>query len=478
MQILQNKKFKTIFLISMLLIPVIVYAMDNENINICIGHQHLIHLKGIKRVALANPAIANLRVLDSGDELLITGTGNGNTNLTIWLKSNEKKTIEISVWSRQQWEIKHGIERIIGNSGGQIKISRDGEKVSVTGTLNDIRVYRKLMKYISLNQERILCNISITPDLITDAIQELKESLYKINFKNIKLTRMVDTICLEGEVSSDDELKKIDSITSDYPGLIKNFVKIGNSLKKMVEIDVHVLEINRHFLRNIGIDWQDFLELSSSIQVSKPIPRGKLSGSVNISSGISALINFLSQNGQGRILANPRLLCRSGEKADFIAGGQIPVLLVSERSASVEWKEYGIMLHISPQVDENGNIMTDISAEISSLDKSTSLSGIPGIITRRVRTSVNTTNGETVALSGLVSSIEGNDINSIPAIGDLPIIGELFKSRSFQDKKSEMIVFITPRIVEPGTSSQSDDIERIRKKFEEIGLNKGFKILN
>ncbi len=477
MQISENKKIKTIIMISMLLIPAIVYAMDDENINICMGHQHLIHLKGIKRVALANPAIANIRVLDSGDELLITGIGNGNTNLTIWLRSNEKKSIEISVWNRQQWEIKNEIERIIGN-GGQIKISRDGEKVSVTGTLRDIKVYRKLMKYISLNQERLLCNINITPDLITDAIQELKESFNKINFKNIKLTRVVDFICLEGEVSSEDELKKLDSITSDYPGLIKNFVKIGNSLKKMVEIDVHVLEINRHFLRNIGIDWQDFMEISSSIQVSKPIPRGKLAGSVNLSSGISALINFLSQNGQGRILANPRLLCRSGEKADFIAGGQIPVLLVSERSASVEWKEYGIMLHISPQVDENGNIMTDIAAEISSLDKSTSLSGIPGIITRRVRTSVNTTDGETVALSGLVSSIEGNDINSIPAIGDLPIIGELFKSRSFQDKKSEMIVFITPRIIEPGTSPQSDDIQRMRKKFEEIGLKKGFKILN
>lgn len=476
MQGLQNKYIKPIIFL-VIFIPSMVYAIEREKINIRIGHQYLIHLKGIKRVALANPAVANLRILDV-DQLLINGIRCGNTNLTLWLKSDEKKILEIYVWNTEQWEIKEQIENIIGEQDSNIKIYPDGEKISISWAPRDIKIYRKLIKYISTKQDKIAHNITITPDLINTAIKELNDSLSMLNFKNVKINRLIDSISLEGEVTSEDNLKKIQSITSDYPGLIKNFVRIGNSLKRMVEIDVHVLEINRHFLRNIGIDWQDFMELSSSIHVSKPIPRGPLSGALDLSSGISALINFLSQNGQGRILANPRLLCRSGEKADFIAGGQIPVLLVSERSASVEWKEYGIMLHISPEVDENGNIMTEISAEISSLDKSTSLSGIPGIITRRVRTSVTTMDGETVALSGLVSSIEGNDINSIPAVGDLPIIGELFKSRSFQDKKSEMIVFITPRIVKPGSSFRNNDIEIMKKKFDEIGAKKGLKVLN
>lgn len=149
-------------------------------------------------------------------------------------------------------------------------------------------------------------------------------------------------------------------------------------------------------------------------------------------------------DGRARILANPKLVCESGGSADFLAGGEIPIVIVTPETRTVEWKTYGIILKLKPTLEEGNRIRTRITAEISTVDHGGGSSDVPGLLTRRVSTDFVTPPGGTVMLSGLVKSETAKDVAKLPFLGQIPILGELFKSRSFRANKSELAVFITP----------------------------------
>ena len=115
----------------------------------------------------------------------------------------------------------------------------------------------------------------------------------------------------------------------------------------------------------------------------------------------------------------------------------------------VEFKEYGIKLDVSPLVDAGGNVRTAVETEISSLDPSVSVEGAPGLLTRRASTEVNVRSGETIVISGLLSSESSKDIERVPGIGRLPVIGRFFRSRNTREAVSELVIFVTPEVIEP-----------------------------
>jgi len=146
-------------------------------------------------------------------------------------------------------------------------------------------------------------------------------------------------------------------------------------------------------------------------------------------------------------------VCASGEKAEFVAGGEIPLVVATQNQFSVEWKKFGIVLGVTPTADRSGNIATDIHAEVNDLDRSISIRAngfeVPGFRLRDVKTNVTVREGETVILSGLYSYSEDKEVSKVPLLGHLPILGELFKSRSFVDRKTELAIYVTPRLVSP-----------------------------
>lgn len=161
--------------------------------------------------------------------------------------------------------------------------------------------------------------------------------------------------------------------------------------------------------------------------------------------------NFLEESGHGRLLARPNLICRSGAEAEFLAGGEIPVRLIGEQSSTVVWKRYGIMLKVRPLADTSGRISLQLDTEVSTIDKSRDVDGLPGMLTNKVSSHFDLLGPRTIALSGLIQHQDGVSQSGVWGLSSLPILGPLFSSRSWQNLRTELVIFVRPEILNEGT---------------------------
>lgn len=246
-------------------------------------------------------------------------------------------------------------------------------------------------------------------------------------------------------------------------------------MESMVRMNVKIIEVRKSALKNIGLDWVSQTEGrsngptfstvgdvisnnlyrndgSSPISASLPLNVKPFSTHFGMATSFTSQINYLASSGDAVTLAEPNLSCVNGGNAKFLAGGEVPYPVVGNNGqTSVDFKEYGIKLDISPLVDPEGNIFTNILTEVSQIDPAVSVLGAPGLLTRRTETQMNIVSGQTIVISGLLTADHGNDVNKIPFLGDIPILGELFKSKNFRNSMSELVVFVTPEVVNPMT---------------------------
>ena len=158
------------------------------------------------------------------------------------------------------------------------------------------------------------------------------------------------------------------------------------------------------------------------------------------------------------------MTCVSGGTADFLAGGEVPIPVRDQfGTPNVQFKEFGIILRFSPLVDADRFIRTDVEIEVSAVDDSISVLDIPGFLTRKTNTRMNVAEGETMVIAGLVSRDDAKNVSKLPGLGQIPVIGELFKSRQFRKQQSELVVLVTPYIVEPGGTRNREYQERFNE---------------
>jgi Flp pilus assembly secretin CpaC len=160
-------------------------------------------------------------------------------------------------------------------------------------------------------------------------------------------------------------------------------------------------------------------------------------------------LNFLVQQGDAVILAEPRLSCRSGGSARFVAGGELPIPITGALgTASVAFKEYGIKFDVSPQASASGVIAAKIATEISAINFEIAVKDVPGLTKRRAETDVNLRDSETLVIAGLLTDESARNMDRVAGASELPVLGPLFRSRQFRDRQTELVVFITPRFVQ------------------------------
>jgi pilus assembly protein CpaC len=178
---------------------------------------------------------------------------------------------------------------------------------------------------------------------------------------------------------------------------------------------------------------------------------------------LSARIAALAQSGEAVMLAQPQLLARSGASATFLAGGEVPYTSTDSRgNPTTLFKPYGVSLNITPRIDRNGVIRSLIEVEASSVDTSLSVAGGPALRTRRASTEFNVRSGNTLVIGGFLSREQGQEINGLPWLQNIPILGALFSSRRFQQRETELAIFVTPKIVSQSEPAMLDRVRRGR----------------
>ena len=296
---------------------------------------------------------------------------------------------------------------------------------------------------------------------------ELLRLLSHLGVKNGAVLHMEGKRIITGE-GSRDTVEEATALCSRIEGVVPALTEAGKENHEIL-FELHFIELSRGTLKNIGISWPGSTELSSEY-----VRDGEKSFLLHTS--LNLILKHLSSTGAGRILARPTLVCEEGKEATFLAGGEIPVVIIGEDNREVIWKKYGIILHLGTKRKIDGTFSTDVDAEVSTIDHSSGSGDIPGFITRKVTTSFSITPGETIILSGLVKNNMIKDVMKFPLLGDIPIIGELFKSRSFREDRSELLITITPTLLEKKVSIQKRD--KMKHNYDVLHKDLQFNLLD
>ncbi|MFL5408043.1 MAG: type II and III secretion system protein family protein [Myxococcales bacterium] len=474
---------RTFLACAALLVALPVHAQnDGGTINLGVGEQKTLSLQNIARVAIGDPGVADVKQVGGGGELLLTGVGEGRTSLLVWLRNDQRLSYAISVRKQDPREVVSEVRALLGD--------RDGIRIRIV----EGRVFLEGETLTAEDAERVQQVVSLYPQVKSFvrpsanarrlAAESLTRALQKAGLKGAQATVVGSTLFLEGWVESKEDLAKADLVVRASGEKAENLLTIG--VKRMVLVEVEFAEVSYGALRNVGVKFPTtFASTGSGItyQVAHAIPGGTTQ---SIAATLSATTDFSAtavfDDNYVRVLAQPRLLAASGEKAEFLAGGEVPILMVTQNQFNVQFKKFGVLLNITPTADRSGNIGTEIYAEVSDVDRSLSVRAngfdVPGFRTRNVKTSVTVKDGETIILSGLFNNAESKEVSKVPLLGHIPILGELFKSRSFADNKTELAIYVTPRIASPTAERTRRLIDDARRLYRESQGSVSFSIFD
>lgn len=210
-------------------------------------------------------------------------------------------------------------------------------------------------------------------------------------------------------------------------------------LVPLVKVQITVAEVRKDGSLNYGVKWPE----SYSAQILPSYAPSSTSQMFDV--------HFLEKSGVAKILASPNILCRSGKEANFFAGGEFPIKILNYKIQDVVWKKYGIILNVKPVADFSGKMSISIETEVSSIDKSRTVDGLPALFTNKIQSHFELNGPRTIALSGLIKSEQGENASGLPGLSRIPILGNLFSSKEFIDNRTELVVFVKPEVVSPGT---------------------------
>jgi type IV pilus assembly protein PilQ len=251
--------------------------------------------------------------------------------------------------------------------------------------------------------------------------------------------------------------------------------------KKQIIIQARIEEISHTGLEKLGVDW-DFQKLTAngnSTTILDNEGETNTSENNNLNSNLSnfgddlalnylAMINMLEQNNHATNLANPQITTIDGKAATIDIGSQYPIVKPGgDGKTEVEFKDIGISLEIAPKITENNKVYMDVKPETSIVASTFETSDnitYPIIDTRKVETNVRVASGKTIAIGGLITKEERENLKKVPFLGDLPVFGKMFSSQSTETDKTELVIFLTPKIV--GVPTESDQAEETSKSFD------------
>jgi len=428
---------QSIIVLGFLLISMTSHA--TESIMVFIGEIKILEVGDVDRVAVGNGKLLSTSMLDNG-QLLILAEAAGETTLHIWYSDGAESDLKISIVEKDAGRLMLELQELVSHVG-DVEVKKIGERIYLTGTIYDTDVPKL--------------------DLI------------------------------KGEYKGVIDLTQI-QIAPPPPVLLPE--------DKMVFINVKFTELRGGLDENLGVAWDQIIagpvaainydadsnrafraedpNNAPAFVAALPVTIAGPLGFLGLASQINSAINLLVASRNAIILAEPTLSTRSGGKASFLAGGEVPVISSgSLGSTDVEYKEFGILLEIEPIVGHDNTIFAKITTESSAIDPDRPGGGDtpPGFITRRTSTDVRMKDGETLVMSGLIDRKLSENVTKLPFLGDLPIIGAFFRNTVVDNDDNDLVIFVTPTVIENDVVSQhnQDLIDKRQKMIDSYKKSTG-----
>ncbi|OLC80494.1 MAG: hypothetical protein AUH72_11405, partial [Acidobacteria bacterium 13_1_40CM_4_65_8] len=403
-------------------------AGDAENVHLVVGRSAVLDTGApIARVSLTSADVADAMVT-SANELLINGKAPGTISMFVWNRAGALRRYEIVV------------QRDLGRLSDQLKQLFPGEPIAAQSSGKSIVLSGSVSRK------------SVVDDALSIAAgyAEKKEDVVNL-------------------------LQIAESGASNQVMLRVRFAEVSRSA---------LTELGASFFTSPNGQFHNVIGRTSTQQFSAPIFDNQNSGNKLVFSDflnfflwdfkhdLGAVIKALQNKGLFQSLAEPNLVAESGKEASFLAGGEIPVPIAQPSGGTVavtiQYKEFGIRLNFTPVI--NGDrVHLKVRPEVSTLDfaNGVTLQGfrIPALSTRRMETELELQNGQTFAIAGLINNQMNKSLQKVPGIGDIPILGLLFRSEAAQKDRTELVVMITPEILPRNSRGVTGDLPRLQEQY-------------
>jgi pilus assembly protein CpaC len=457
-------------------------AQEERVIRMVVGEQKTMNFAGAYSVSVGSPSVADVKAL-TADSFLLYAVGGGRTTLLVMRRGKSNLTFTVIVTQEDVKSLMTEVKKLLGDREG-ITIRPVGDRVILDGLAFTSDDFNRVTEITNLYPQ-VKSFVKVNPNAKKLVANQLNLAFKQSGLKDVEAQVVGTKIFLEGSVESKEEMQKAEMITKAIGEQVENLLTVG--IKRMVLVEVDYVEVKKTGRDNIGISWP--LDFDGTLTYNNQLlhtylPSGSPTGTQTVSAiaGTTFGLGFIFTDGYGRYLAQPKLVCASGEKAEFHAGGEVPIPVVTANAIEIDFKKFGVLLNITPTADRHGNIQMSVMAEVSDLDDSIGITlnniTIPGFRVNKAQTNVTVRHGQTIVLSGLFWNAEEKNLSKVPGLGHIPIIGELFKSRLFQEKKSELTVFVTPRIVNPDTPKILKMISDIKSRYKRAKSEVGFGIFD
>lgn len=380
----------------------------HQPMTLYVGQSEFISDSSITKVAVGSDEILNAVGIDNKG-VLITGMKSGDTTIKVW-RTNSLQTINTHVYPANLIKMKYDIKNFMSAYPNTL-VRILGDKIVVEGD-----------------------------DL--DVVSKAKIDAFLSGFNYV--TNLTSAKTLEPDVTD----------------------------QRMIYFDVKILEVSRSNMENLGIQWDtqvngpgiaiagEFKKSSRYVNGLDGVPSGTkiapFASYAGLISSIASRVNLMESQGLARLIAHPVLSCKNGGSAKFLSGGQMPYNAASATGTpSVEFKEYGIGLDVKPIIQADGSIVANISAEVSEVDTSVVIDGVPGLLTRKTQTEFSLQNAQTIVLSGLNALQNSTSYANVPGLSKTPLFGGLFRNKAKTDKQTELLFIVTPIIYSEGSMQEA-----------------------
>jgi pilus assembly protein CpaC len=299
---------------------------------------------------------------------------------------------------------------------------------------------------------------------VTHNTNALQEGISRVApGQRVTATTIDQSLVITGEIGTPQQAADVMQVASQFvddPAQLVNRMNVAAPTQ--VNLQVRIAEVNRNVDRQLGIRWGAMgISTNGNAQwglVGGGSANGARDGGYSATLGytsprlnVDVLLQALSEEGMVTVLAEPNLTARSGESANFLAGGEYPYQTVSDNGTNTEFKPFGIGLSFTPTVLDGNRISLTVETEVSDLNFSYNTE-IPSLVSRRAETTVDLASGQSFAIAGLMQSTSAQNASKMPGINNIPVLGALFRSSGFKRGQTELVIIVTPIIVQPVTA--------------------------
>lgn len=434
-----------------------------SEINLFVGESRILQAKLASRVAISSPDLAEVTVV-TPNEVLINGKKAGSTTLYVW-DNTGRDTYYVNISQDTESMVK-AITKAIDRPEIRVKVIKNS--IVLEGTVDSVEKQTACEKIARAFGLEVINLITIKPNMV-EAVSENENRIPEIAKKDLlnntlrlpglSIVEVGNGIVLQGWVDNQYEQQKAEKTAALIFDKVVSFIEVKNPTQ--IEVEVKVVEIGKTIGSKGGVEWGGFaggLFEPGVFSIRDYSKDGIIIGVATPGFGVK--IETLGKNGNLKTLANPKITTLAGQKANVLVGGEFPVgLLQADGKIAIEWKSFGVKLDIEPAVNVLGNISLKVQPEVSTLDWTNAVTYgnmvLPLIKVRRISTDVSIDDGGTLVLGGLIQNEESKTVNKIPLLGDIPILGNLFRSTEFQNGETELVIFITPRILKRPSEQSS-----------------------